>query len=67
MDTETVFKIIESITRRIENCYADRVYDEYELKYTEGYIDALTDLQEHLQNYIEHQVTGLENQMNGGE
>ncbi len=66
MDTETVLSVIARINRTIENCYADRVYDEYELKYTEGYIDALTDLSDHLQEYIKMQVNQAEDQMNEG-
>jgi hypothetical protein len=53
MDTETVFKIIDMLDRRIETA-------QYE------YLDAYTQFRDYLQEYIEAKVSQAEDQMNEG-
>lgn len=63
LDMDTVLEIIKMIDRRvfILNMECNQKDLEYEkLKHFEGYISALEDISEHLQEYIEGQLRQVE-------
>ena len=70
MDTGTVLEIIAMLEARIENIIKqEEIHDARgdEMLWYSGGVDALIDLKNHLQKYIESQVNQVENNMNRGE
>lgn len=69
MDTETVLKIIAMLEGDAKSYieHLDSTNDPFETGYIKGYHDALTKHAHMLQDYIEHQVNQVENEMNRGE
>ena len=77
MDTETVFKIIDMLDARFKNILDEIESEEsdakksylqkhIELQYLSGKCEALGELKQHLQEYIESEVSKAEDQMNEG-
>jgi hypothetical protein len=63
MDTQTVFTIIEMLDASIENVLKQIELDDprgSEVEWYWGKRDALTQLRDHLQDYIENQVAHME-------
>lgn len=63
MDTETVFKIIAMLDGKIAECrnLLDSEEEECDVAYVCGQEYALKEFRDHLQEYIELQVTQAEN------
>lgn len=67
MDTETVFKIIDMLDRRISNYESNIANPDVMLVMSDvGAIKALKELRNYLQEYIESEVSKAEDQMNEG-
>lgn len=63
MDTETVFKVITMLDARIGICEGllnGTIDEDFDIAYVCGEQNALTDLRNHLQGYIELQVAQVE-------
>jgi hypothetical protein len=70
MDTNTVFKIIEQLDAFIEGSNrvlnSDYPFDRELLIYEEGRKSSIESFRNHLQEYIESEVSKAEDQMNEG-
>lgn len=64
MDTQTVFDIIKMIDVKQRQVKAHRKtiphYNQDETQYWDGMLDGYFDLKQHLQDYIEGQVSSME-------
>jgi len=67
MDTETVFKIIEMLDARVFNYELNKKDSDDMMVLSDlGAIQALEEFKDHLQKYIDKQVSYAENELEGG-
>lgn len=69
MDTTTVLEIIKMIENQMQSnvAHPDEQFYSNTYSYRLGNLDALRELKDHLQDYIEQQVTYAENNLGGSE
>jgi hypothetical protein len=60
MDTTTVLEIIKMLDRQI-NVYGGISGNDCDNDYSQGRVDVCTELRNHLQSFIEGQVSAIEN------